>query len=327
MQRSTFATPGLLGRSSRHALHWALALCGGFGIAMPAAAEAAENGLYWSVELGVALPGELASTRTNIGVPTNCDQWLGAAMLADGSTVPLPAAECQPRPLPASANEFDLSRGHLAGVAIGREFGGLRLEAEYFHQRRGGETLPLLVPGDPKQQEFVERSEEIDAFGGHHWFANVFYDIGKAGGGASRYTPFVGAGIGVMHLSGSYRGLSVRVSDRAALLALGRNPNAAGTTSRAAANVSDTLFGYQLVAGVDTVLRAGRIVTAKVRWGQAFADFDDGGNAWRPLRDHDSTVGPGGAPISYGIVAERPGFWAISVGIKFPLGASARARS
>lgn len=314
-RKSTFHTDGLPARVSRWRTRRMLAAFGMVGaLALPTAAA---DGLYWGVELGASLGQEIESTRTNIGVQTNCDQWLGAATLPDGSTVPLPAAQCQPRPLPASANTFDLGAGHVLGVNVGGRFGGFRLEADYFHQRRSGERLPLVVPGDPKQQEFVERSEEFGDLGGHHLFANVFRDL-KPSAGAGRFTPFVGIGIGAMRLQGDYRALSIRNPDRAALAALGRNPNAAGTTSRADEELSDTLFGYQLIAGFDTTLGE-RIVTAKLRWGQAFGDFEDGDNPWRPLRDHDSTVAPGGAPIRYGIRAERPGFLTISVGIKFAL--------
>ena len=56
----------------------------------------------------------LESTRTNVGIPTNCDQWLRAALLSDGTTVPLPIDQCAPRALPASPNTFDLGAGWLA---------------------------------------------------------------------------------------------------------------------------------------------------------------------------------------------------------------------
>ena len=316
-QGSIFRMDVSLARVPRWRRAWRLlaALVAVGALALPTAAA---DGLYWGIELGASFGGEVESTRTNIGVPTNCDQWLGAATLADGTTLPLPASQCHPRPLPASANTFDLSLGHAIGVNVGRRFGEFRLEADYFHQRRSGERLPLVVPGDPKQQEFVERSEQFDDLGGHHLFANVFYDL-KRGAEASRFSPFVGVGVGAMRLQGGYKALSIRNSDRSVLAALGRNPNAAGTTSRADEDLSDTLFGYQLIAGFDTALKGGRTVTAKLRWGKAFADFEDGDNPWRPLRDHDSTVAPGGAPIRYGIRAERPGFLTISVGIKFAL--------
>ena len=99
---------------------------------LPAAAQA-----YWAVEAGAALPVGIESTRTNTGVPTNCDQWLAENTLRDGTVVPLPAAGCQPRVLPAAPVAFDLGSGALLGVAAGMARGQLRLEAEYFYRGQG----------------------------------------------------------------------------------------------------------------------------------------------------------------------------------------------
>ena len=282
-------------------------------LACAAVAEAG-NGFYLGVDVGAAMPRDLKSTRINIGVPTNCDQWLAGATLNDGTAVPLPVEQCAPRALPASPNKFDLDAGLLAGLNAGYGRGRWRVEAEYFHRRHGGELLPLVVPGDPKQQEFVERSEEIDDVRSHNLFANLHYDFGALGG--SKITPYMGFGLGLMRMKMDYAGRSVRTSDRDALLNLGRNPNAAGRLSAADERLSDSLFGFQLLAGFDYALSERRALTVKLRYGGAFGDFKEGGNAWRQLRDHESTVAPGGAPVVYDIRAGSPRFWALSVGFK-----------
>ena len=83
-----------------------------FAVALSAVCAAfpatGQNGMYWGIDLGLSLAGDLSSTRTNIGVPTNCDQWLApSTTLPDGRTVPLPLSDptCGggPRPLPARA--------------------------------------------------------------------------------------------------------------------------------------------------------------------------------------------------------------------------------
>ena len=272
------------------------------------------GGFYFGAEAGAAMAQKLQSTRVNTGVPTNCDQWLDSAVLNDGTAVPLPPSQCQPRVLPSSPNDFDLDAGWLAGVQVGYALDRVRFEAEYFHRRQGGETLPLVVPGDDKQQEFIQRNEEIDDLGAHNLFANLYYGFGN---GNSRFTPYVGVGVGAMRVKLDYSATSIRNSDRDALLALGRNPNAAGTTSRADKSLSDTLWGYQFMAGVDYALGPASALTVKFRYGDAFSDFKNDGNEWEPLRDHASTTGPGGAPILYGIEADDFGFWAVSVGFKF----------
>ena len=71
---------------------WGPAMVRGCVLAWTAGAGAvwaAPSGLYFGADLGGAMPGELSSTRINVGVPTNCDQWLGAATLNDGTMVPL----------------------------------------------------------------------------------------------------------------------------------------------------------------------------------------------------------------------------------------------
>ena len=105
-------------------------------------------------------------------------------------------------------------------------------------------------------------------------------------------------------------------SDRDALLDLGRNPNAAGTTSRADAALTDGLLGYQLLAGLDYALTERQALVFKVRYADAFGAFENLDNPWQTLRGHESTVGPGAAPVRYGIDARNLGFWSVSAGFR-----------
>lgn len=301
---------------NRLSLRLTLPLAALVAAAPPTAGVAAGQtggGFYVGGDVGVSVARDLESARTNVGVPTNCDQWLGAAVLADGTRVPLPADQCGPRALPARANAFALGAGGLVGAGAGYDFGPVRIEAEYFHRRQGGETVDLVVPGDDKQPEFTERTETIDQVRGDNFFGNVYYDVPTA----SRVTPFVGVGFGVMRTTIDYLATSIRTADRAALLDLGRNPNAAGVVSRADDAMMDRLTAYQVLAGLDYAVGERQALGVKFRYGDAFGDFSDGDRAWDPLRNHDSTVGPGGAPIRYGIDADNFGFWSVSVGYKF----------
>ena len=96
-----------------------------------------------------------------------------------------------------------------------------------------------------------------------------------------------------------------------------RHPGAANKVSHASETLSDWLWSYQVIAGLDYALSERRLLTGKFRYGSALDDFRDGGNAWRSLRGHASTVAPGGAPIHYGISAPGSSFWAVSLGLKF----------
>ena len=324
MNRST--PPGNRTRAGSWSAPTIPLLAAALAVTMPAATAtvaAAQDGsgFYVGVDAGLALAPDLESTRTNVGIPTNCDQWLPDAVLNDGAAVPLPLDQCAPRALPASPNNFDLGAGWLAGVNAGYSMGRMRLEAEYFHRRHGGETLALVVPGDPKQREFVERSERIGSLRGHNVFVNLYHDFRdpRAARRERRVVPFVGAGVGWMRTQLDYAATSIRTNDRNALLDLGRNPNAAGTISRAESALTDDLVGYQLLAGLDYALTRRHALTFKVRYADAFGDFENLDNPWELLRSHESTVGPGGAPVRYGIGARNLGFWSVSVGFKVGL--------
>ena len=285
-----------------------------------ASGPTARQGFYFGADIGLSVPNDLESTRTNNGIGTNCDQWLAGDTLNDGTTVPLPLEQCSPRALPKRATKFDLGTGLLAGVNLGYALRDFRLEAEYFRREQSGERSALNVPGDPKQAEFVERSEKISDFRADHFFANVYYDFHNVL--SAKFTPYLGAGLGVMRVQMDYSGASIRTNDRSTLQALGRNRNAAGLASLADEVLSDTLFGYQWIAGLDYAWSERFSVGLKLRYGGAFGDFEDGDNAWKPLRGHASTVGPPGTPghnlpIRYDIQADDLSFFGISLNFKY----------
>ena len=285
-----------------------------------AAEITARQGFYFGADIGISLPNDLESTRTNNGIGTNCDQWLGGDTLNDGRTVPFPLEQCSPSALPKKATSFDLGTGFLAGVSLGYAVQDFRVEVEYFRREQSGERSALDVPGDPKQAEFVERSEKISDFRADNFFANVYYDFRNMQ--SAKFTPYLGVGLGVMRVQMDYSGTSIRTNDRETLHALGRNRNAAGLASLADEVLSDTLFGYQWIAGLDYAWSERFSVGLKFRYGDAFSNFEDGNNAWKPLRGHDSTVGPPGTPgsnlpIRYDIQADDLSFWGISLNLKY----------
>lgn len=276
------------------------------------------EGLYVGVELGAGLPSDLSLTRTNHGVPTNCDQWLGGYDFdGDGADdVPLPIGQCTPRALPASANHIGADTGLVAAASLGVARARWRTELEYSRRRHDGETASLVVPGDPKQREFVRREEAADEMRAERLFANLYWEFPRRDG---RWTPYVGAGIGAMRVSIRYAATSVRTSDADALIAIGRNPHAAGTTSRADAALSDSLYGYQVMAGARLRLGERRSLDLKLRYADALGDFDAGGNRWQTLRDHASTVAPGGAPVVYDIAVRGLSAWSVTAGFAWRL--------
>ncbi len=280
----------------------------------------ARRGFYFGTDVGVSLPGDLESTRTNFGIPTICDQWLEGFTFDDDTTVPYPLDQCNPTALPGSPNSFDLGTGFLAGAHLGYAFRNFRIETEYFLRAQSGERLPLLVIGDPKQKEFVERSEKISDFRASSFFANFYYDFHTPK--LPKVIPFLGVGISLTQTTIDYSAASIRTNDRNELIRLGRNPNAAGTASLANESLSDNLIGYQILAGLDYAFSKRFYAGIKLRYGDTLENFQDGDNEWKPLRGHGSTVGPpgepgGNLPVRYEISADDLNFWGISLSLKY----------
>ncbi len=290
-------------------------------------AMAGENrsrqGFYFGTQAGVSVPGVYESTRTNTdSVPTNCDQWLPGETLNDGTRVPLPLSECSTRTFLASPNQFDLGSGVMAGVQIGYALRALRVEGEYFRRGQSGALLPLVIPGDEKQAEFVERSEKISDFRSDHLFANLYYDF--YGMLSPDALPYLGVGIGMARQQFFYSAVSVRTNDRDRMRQLGRNSHAAGLASLADATLSDRILTFQFLAGVDYAMGERISADLKLRYGRT-GEFLDGENTWRLLRGHESTVGPtsetgSDMPVLYEIKGSPAQFWGISLGLRYQFG-------
>ncbi len=288
-----------------------------------AAERPASQGPYIGVDLGVSLPDDLTFGRINKGIGTNCDQWLSSRTFTNraGNTItaPLPLGECSPRDAPKAVSHFDLGPGLLGGVHLGYAIDALRLEAEYFRREQSGDSVNVRN-ADPKQPEFGTRQQGVNDFRGDNFFANVYYDFRHAL--SPRLTPYLGGGLGLMRVTMHYRGTSIRTSDETTLINLGRNPEAAGRQSLANETLSDTLFGYQVLAGLDYAVSRQFSIGLKVRYADAFTNFEDGEFPWKPLRGHESTVGPPGTPgyhvpIRYRTDADNLSFWGISLNFKY----------
>ena len=192
-------------------------------------------------------------------------------------------------------NSFSSDEGVLFGTALGYRLSDsrFRLELEYFYRDTGYDEISNVHGGvgensDKLQQEIVRAIDGIDSLVSHNLFANLYVDFAND----SRFTPYIGAGIGFGFTEVDYSSMWARNPDAARIETGAGLPNAeeiranlAGTASVTQKQLDDTLFGYQLMVGVDYALTDVLSLGVKGRW----VDFDSlsqSGVVWDPLRGH-----------------------------------------
>lgn len=254
-----------------------------------AAAPAAASGFYLSAEAGWHSAAGIDTVSRSNDRASACDEYINPRY-AD-----TPACT-GPRGLgTAVRNRFGAAGGHLLGLAAGwRLRPHLRLELEYFYRDSGyDETSPVGAFGsgtsaEKLAREIVSATERVGGARSHNVFANLYYDFPAAGA----FTPYLGAGAGFGFTDLRYRSLWRRNDDPERIRTGADLPNAAevrrnlaGTYSDAHATLSDTLFGVQLLAGLDYALDADTALGLKARWVR-YDSFADEGFRWDPLRSH-----------------------------------------
>ncbi|MDE2876519.1 MAG: outer membrane beta-barrel protein [Gemmatimonadota bacterium] len=280
--------------------------------ALPVAA-AAQEGAYLEWAIGAVIAPGLRVTGTDNDVGTKCDLIINPTRAETNG-------ECDTQP-PATAwyNEVGGARGMLAGVTAGYATRRLRLEAEYLYRSAAYNARAPTVIGDAVTLDKAEQELEV-ADGGvgdvaaHHWFANVHYHIAPG----SRLRPHIGIGAGWARMSLDYFSRWKRNDDPAAITTFVDpvlKAKIAGTTTIGEGRLSDSMPGYQVLAGADYLLRDGVSLAVKVRRAD-FGDFDSGGREWLQLRSHDSTVGPGHR-VLYSVSTGDTSFWTASFGMKY----------
>ena len=265
----------------------------------------AQAGLYVSGDFGMNFGASLDSNGASNDRASICDEYINpryASVADDGQ-----GKSCTD---PGRGlgdgwdNRFSSDDGPLFALALGYRLPGsaFRTELEYFYRDTGyDETAPIPsavgVNQDKIAQEIVTATDRIGSLVSHNLFANLYLDF--AGTGA--LTPYVGAGVGLGFAEVDYGSVWARNPDAGAIRTGAGLPNVdeirrnlAGTTSVADEDLTDTLFGYQLIAGLDYRLTDHLSAGLKARWVR-FEDFRDGGVVWDPLRSHPPYLRKGGA--------------------------------
>ncbi len=276
----------------------------------------AKDGWYMAMDLGVAVEPGLDTRTSDNDFPTLCDQFID------------PNAVCTTLSNEKWTNKFDGGTGVLAGLALGYRWRNFRIEGEYFYRNAthdnasepsfGGVNLKTL-------EEISESEEAIDDVLSHNFFTNLYYDFTSD----SKWTPYLGVGVGFAQVSLDYFSRFTRSSDPGDISTFDNvggisnadrdalNGRLAGTTTIGRSKLSDTLFGYQAIAGVDYRISEPVTIGLKFRWVD-FGEFEDD-DEYRQLRSHDSTNSPdpGSARVRYQVATDDIEFWGLSLNMKY----------
>lgn len=299
---------------------------------------AAHADFYVGADFGLADSRALDSTSFGTSRPTRCD-----VLMYSDATRPTTAIANDPAcgatdPKRKWNSRFDAGSGLAAGLHAGYVRDRLRFELEFMHVKPGSASHPIITasthPGlASKDREWSEAAppyEWISDFRIRQYFANVFYDFVSE----SRWTPYVGIGAGWARMQMQHQRRFLRKTVAEGYLEVDPTAppqaqldhgwdqaswnewreNAAGTLSAMDTELSDTLFGFQLLAGVDYALTDRTSVGIKARWAQ-FGDFRDYAG-YGLIRDHAPVDADGVTPFGDQVRMDNIEYWAITVGFK-----------
>ncbi len=268
----------------------------------------AKDGWYMAMDLGVAVAPGLDTRSSDNDFPTTCDQFI------DQNTT------CTTLSNEKWTNNFDGGTGVLAGLAMGYHWQNFRIEGEYFYRSAAHDNASEPSFGGMNLKTLQEISESEEAIGdllSHNFFTNLYYDFTSD----SKWTPYLGAGVGFARVSLDYFSRFTRSSNPSDITTFDNNDTLngalAGTTTIGRSEFSDTLFGYQAIAGVDYRISEPVTIGLKFRWVD-FGEFKDG-DEYQQLRSHDSTNSPdpGSARVRYQVETGDIEFWGLSLNMKY----------
>ena len=320
---------------SKTVLGIGVALAGLLVLAGVVRADGDRRGFYVGAELGLADALSSDSFLSGISHPTRCDTLL----YADPSHAPQDAGCTTRQARTIYTTDFDPGLGFAGAVSAGYALeAGPRVELEYLYRNQGGDasTLPAARGNETTQTKANEwlrsPSARIDNFHSHQVFLNAYYDFVNA----SRWTPYLGAGIGWSRTSTRYSNQFLRRTVSAGYLdafrstlsadhlahfrQVGLDPDevaraAAGTSSSLSGRLTDDLFGFQLLAGLDYALGERTSIGLKVRWAR-FEDMIDGA-VWDVVRNHAPVLADGKTPYKVRIKTDTIQYWAVTFGLKY----------
>ncbi len=289
---------------------------------IPAFAQENASGAYAGLSIGIANSSVIESTVSGLSHPTRCDVMLYPASVSPPTGDP---ACLDNTPVVITANEFEPGTGMVSGLMVGYRTGRLRFEVEYLHRYMGDDTQligggmnTVLRDKNSEWSSDYPPHEWIGDFRAHQFFVNAYYDFLND----SRWTPYVGGGAGLTVTKLSYFAQFTRKPE-AEYLQLEFNPDwldvaksaAAGTTSIIDTGVSDTVFGFQGLAGVDYALSERTSVGVTFRW--ALIGDVTGREVWETIRSHEPVIADGVTPFETDLEFVNASYQALTVNLKY----------
>ncbi len=266
-------------------------------------------------------PTVVESARRYFSQPTRCDSLLYPPSVSP----PLDDPACRDSRSVVASNEFDPAPGPASGFMVGYAGGALRLEMEYLNPSPGsaespvgGTTSTALPTGTSEWSTEQPPLEWIGEYTVHQAFANVYFDLLNG----SRWTPFAGAGVGWAAAELSYYLRFIRKPE-AEYLQIEFDPDwpdiakraAAGTVSILDTYASETVFGYQVLAGVDYALSGRTSVGVALRWTR-FDDIEHEA-VHNVLRSHAGVLADGVTPFDNELGFSGIGYQGLTVNLKY----------
>ena len=261
-------------------------------IALQGAVPVHAEGFYVSSELGMNFGSSLDMTGVSNDRASVCDEYINPMYDQVEGTAGYEDYNCTGPNRGSTGswyNDFSSDEGVLLGTALGYRMrdSRFRVELEYFYRDTGyDETSDVHSAsgesGDKLEQELVRTYDRLGSLTSHNLFANLYIDFASD----SKFTPYVGAGVGFGFTDVEYGSLWARNDDAARITTGEGLPNAteiranlANTASVEDTKLEDTLFGYQILVGVDYALTEALLLGVKGRWVD-FDTFEDGGLVW-----------------------------------------------
>ena len=196
------------------------------------------TGFYLSHDIGLNLAPKVILTGTSSDRASVCDEFINPLYAAvGGCTSPNRGGAGD-----GWSTAFKRARGILSGAAVGYRFTDrIRVEERYSYRESAYDQKAAITSEDGASfaklgGEIEVAVESISSVTSHALFSNVYFDFTKD---ASRFTPYVGVGVGFGFTNVDYGGLWARTTDPSRITTASGLPNEADIQRNLAATTSE----------------------------------------------------------------------------------------